>query len=318
MNYRQEGMERMSMSTILFMQNHAATLSLIPGITPLIASVQSTNASIAIAKVQQEANNSRNTILKKQLRHAVITQSIDIASRLMAMSLNTNNAALQALIDYTKTDLVKSTDSNLISICQVIRDNANTKATTLLAPYGVTPAMVATLQTTINSFSAAIPKARIDTTGSAEITRQLIQHFNDLRITWKKIDILVEIVRLSHPAFYGEYKKLRRIITRGTIPHSLIIQTLNAQTEAPEPNVIITLTSVNDALKATSKINKALLVKKTAKGGRGFLRNIPDGTYHVTAAKTGFHDSVMTIAIINGESTSLTIKLQAQQHYGTA
>lgn len=317
MNYRQEGIERMSMSTILFMQNHTATLSLIPGITPLIASIQSTNASIAIAKVQQEANNSRNTILKKQLRHAVIAQSIDIASRLMAMSLNTNNAALQALIDYTKTDLVKSTDSNLISICQVIRDNANTHVT-LLAPYGVTPALVATLQTTINSFSAAIPKARIDTTGSAEITRQLIQHFNDLRITWKKIDILVEIVRLSHPAFYDEYKKLRRIITRGTIPHSLIVQTLNAQTEAPEPNVIITLTSVNDTLKATPKVNKALLVKKTAQGGRGFLRNIPDGTYHVTAAKTGFHDSVMTIAINNGESTSLTIKLQAQQHYGTA
>jgi len=317
MNYLQEGMEKMSMSTILFLQNNTAILSLIPGITPFIASVQSTNESIAVAKVQQEANSSRNTSLKKQLRLSVITQGIDIASRLMAMSINTNNTSLQALIDYTKTDLVKSTDSNLISICQVIHDNANLHLTAL-APYGVTPAIVATLQTSINSFSAAIPKARIDTTGSAEITKQLIHHFNDLKITWKKIDILVEIVRLSHPAFYGEYKKLRRVITRGSIPHSLIVQTLNAQTGAPEANVIITLTLVNDKPKTITKVNKALVIKKTAMGGGAFLRNIPDGTYHVSATKTGFQESIMTIAINNGESTSLTINLQAQQHYGTA
>jgi len=317
MNYLQEGMEKMSMSTILFLQNNTAILSLIPGITPFIASVQSTNQSIAVAKVQQEANSSRNTSLKKQLRLSVITQGIDIASRLMAMSINTNNTSLQALIDYTKTDLVKSTDSNLISICQVIRDNANLHLTAL-APYGVTPAIVATLQTSINSFSAAIPKARIDTTGSAEITKQLIHHFNDLKTTWKKIDILVEIVRLSHPAFYGEYKKLRRVITRGSIPHSLIVQTLNAQTGAPEANVIITLTLVNDKLKTITKVNKALVIKKTAMGGGAFLRNISDGTYHVSATKTGFQESIMTIAINNGESTSLTINLQAQQHYGTA
>jgi hypothetical protein len=204
-----------------------------------------------------------------------------------------------------------------MSICQVICDNANVNLK-LLAPYGVAPAAVATLQGSINNFSAAISKARVDTTGNSEITRQLSLYFDTLKATWKKVDKLVEIVRVSHPAFYSEYRNVRRVIMRGSNPHALRVQTVSAQTGQPEPNVIITLTPVKNALKNRTNKNKIVVSKKTAKGGGAFFRSIPDGTYHVAATKLGFQESVMTIAIVRGEYTSHTIPLQAIQSYGTA
>lgn len=258
-----------------------------------------------------------NTLLKKQLRSTVILLSKDIARRGVAMTSNTNNIALQSLLDYTDTDFAKSSDSKLVSICQVIRDAANANVTALAA-YGVTPAMIATLQTTINSFSAAILKVRVDSTGSSETTKQLAAYFKTLKATWKKIDTLVEMLRISHPAFYSEYQKVRKVIVRGRTSVALKFKTINAQTGTPEPNVTLAITPANGTQKSIAASNKPIFIKKTTMKGGGFLRNLPDGTYNITATKSGFQESTVTISVVNGQSTTVTIQLLTEQNYGTA
>lgn len=317
MNYLQEAIEKASGSSWIFMQNNPTITALMPGITPLLASIQSTNASITTTKVQQEVAQSADTQLKKQLRSTIILQGKDIARRGVAMASNTNNTALVSLLNYSDTDFSRSTDSKLVSISQVIRDAANTNATALAA-YGVTPAMIATLQTTINSFSAAILKVRIDSTGSSETTQQLATNFKTLKATWKKIDTLVEMLRISHPAFYSEYQKVRKVIARGHASVALKFKTINAHTGMPEPNVTLTITPVNGTQKSITGNSKPIFIKKTTLKGGGFLRNLPDGTYNITATKSGFQESTITISVVNGQSTLVTIQLLAEQNYGTA
>jgi len=317
MNYLQEALEKASGSSWLFMQNNPTTMSLIPGITPLLANVQSTNAAIATTKVQQEVARSIDTKYKKQLRSSVILLSKDIAARAVAMASNTNNIALLSLLNYSDTDFSRSTDSKLVSISQVIRDAANTNVTALAA-YGVTPAMIATLQTTINSFSAAILKVRVDTTGSSETTKLLASYFKTLKATWKKIDTLVEMLRISHPAFYREYQNVRKVIVRGHSSVALKFKTINAQTGTPEPSVTLTVTPANDTKKSVAVSSKPIFIKKTTLKGGGYLRNLPDGTYNITANKTGFQESTVTISVVNGQSNTVTIQLLAEQNYGTA
>jgi hypothetical protein len=282
-----------------------------------LATIVTTNGLIVTTRVQQETNKSGNIKLKRQYRSALMLLGMDVGSRLVALSSNTNNTTLQTLVDYTESDYKRSTDIKLLSICQVIRDNANANITAL-APYGITAAIVANLQTAINNLSAVIPKVRIDKTGSSEITKQLAGYFKTLKATWQKVDTLVDMVRISNPSFYSEYQKARKVVTRGSTSTSLKYKTINAQTGEAEPNVTLTITPVIDTKKAVASNSKAIIIKKSSQKGSGFLRNLPDGNYNITAAKYGFQESTVTVSVMNGEATTVTIQLQAEKDYGRA
>lgn len=307
----QEGNEKMSLSASLFMQANAPIILSIPGLSNILTNIQTTNASIAIAKVQQEADKSGDTTTKNLLRAALILQAIDVSRRMVAYATNINNNSLLALINYREYDLKRSTDSNLISICQVIRDNANTNIAPLGA-YGVTAATVTALQTSITTFSTAVPKLRVGTTDSGETTQLLSSLFKTLKVNWKKIDTLVEMVRISQPAFYNEYQRVRKVINLGRGSIALKVKTVNSHTGQPEANVTLIVSAVNALTKSTTSSTKDTIIKKTAKGGGGHIKNLPDGNYVITAKKTGFKDFSVTISIVNGEKKIIQIFMEKE------
>lgn len=307
-NY-QESYEKMSAAKVSYLAANATITATLPNYAGYYTTVQTTIAQILAAKVQQEADKSGDTKTKKLLRTSLIAQTIDVGRRVVAYATNANNNALLALVNYTESDLKRSSDSKLVSICQVIRDNANANVAAL-ATYGVTAAIITTLQTTITSFNATIPKIRLDTTDSGEATQLLVTLFKTLATTWDKIDTLVEIVRISQPNFYNEYTKISKVIETGAGSLALKIQATNAVTNEPEPNVTITFTPTNGQMKSASSNGKKPIVKKTAKGGGAHEKNMPDGTYDYIAKKTGCKDVNGTINIVNGEMTILEIKIE--------
>ncbi len=207
-NY-QESYEKMSTAKVSYLAANATITATLPNYAGYYTTVQTTIAQILAAKVQQEADKSGDTKTKKLLRTSLITQTIDVGRRVVAYATYVNNNALLALVNYTESDLKRSSDSNLVSICQVVRDNANANVAAL-ATYGVTAAIITTLQTTITSFNATIPKGRVDTTDSGEATLLLATLFKTLATTWDKIDILVEMVRITSLIFITNMLKLAR------------------------------------------------------------------------------------------------------------
>lgn len=307
-NY-QESYEKMSSAKVSYLAANATITATLPNYAGYYTTVQTTIAQILAAKVQQEADKSGDTKTKKLLRTSLITQTIDVGRRVVAYATYVNNNALLALVNYTESDLKRSSDSNLVSICQVIRDNANANVAAL-ATYGVTAAIITTLQTTITSFNATIPKGRVDTTDSGEATQLLATLFKTLATTWDKIDILVEMVRISQPNFYNEYVKVSKVIETGSGSLALKIKAISAETGEPEANVTLTFTPVNGQLKSAASNGKKPIVKKTAKGGGAHEKNMPDGTYTYTAKKTGRKEANGTVDIVNGEMTILEIKME--------
>lgn len=307
-NY-QESYEKMSSAKVSYLAANATITATLPNYAGYYTTVQNTIAQILAAKVQQEADKSGDTKTKKLLRTSLISQTIDVGRRVVAYATNVNNNALLALVNYTESDLKRSTDSNLVSICQVIRDNANTNVAAL-ATYGVTAAIITNLQTAITNFNATIPKGRVDTTDSGEATQLLVTLFKTLATNWSKIDTLVEMVRISQPNFYSEYVKVSKVIETGAGSLALKIQANDALTGEPEANVTVTLTPVNGQLKSVASNGKKPIVKKTAKGGGAHEKNLPDGTYNYTAKKTGRKEVNGTVDIVNGEMTVLEIKME--------
>jgi len=305
----QEGYEKMSLASVTFLNANATITATLPNFAGYFTTVQTTNTQIQAAQVQQEADKSGDTTAKKQLRATLIAQAIDVSRRVVAYATNVNNSALLALVNYTESDLKKASDQKLVSSCQVIRDNANTNVAALTT-YGITAAIITTLQTSITNFNNTIPKGRVDTTDSGEATKLLATLFKTLSANWDKIDTLVEMVRTSQPNFYNEYIKVRKVIETGTGSLPLKIKATNALTGAPEANVTLTLIPTNGLMKAAAPNGKSNIVKKTAAGGGSNYKSLADGTYTVTAAKPGFKDVTETVNVVNGELTVIEIKME--------
>ena len=114
-NY-QESYEKMSSAKVSYLAANATITATLPNYAGYYTTVQTTIAQILAAKVQQEADKSGDTKTKKLLRTSLITQTIDVGRRVVAYATYVNNNALLALVNYTESDLKRSSDSNLVSI----------------------------------------------------------------------------------------------------------------------------------------------------------------------------------------------------------
>lgn len=309
-NY-QEGYEKMSQASASYLDANEAITETLPNLAGYLTTIKTTHTQIQVAKVQQEADKSGDTVAKKQLKTTLIAQALDVSRRVIAYATNTNNSSLLALVDYSETDLKKASDQKLVSICQVIHDTANGNIAAL-STYNVTAPLLTTLQTSITSFDNTIPKGRVNVTESGEVTRTLDGLFKSLAINWAKIDILVEMVKTSHPGFYNEYQKVRKVIITANGSLSLKVKAINAKTNLPEANVNLTLMPVNGQVKASAVNGKGAIVKKTAAGGGSNFKSLADGTYTLEAEKPGFKKVTETLTIVNGELTVLEIIMEKE------
>ena len=305
----QEAYEKMSLASVAFVLANPTITATLTGFTTYFPVVQATHTQIMAAKILQEADRKGDTTTKNQLRATLVAQAMDVNRRVVAFATNTNNNSLLELVNYTETQLKKCSDQKLVASCQVIRDSANTNISAL-ATYGVTPVILTTLQTTITSFSNAIPKGRVLTTDSSEATQTLVTLFKTLTANWAKIDTLVEMVKVSQPSFYDEYQRVRKVIEVGTTTLALKIKATNAKTQTPEANVTLTLTPTNGQLKSASASEKKGVVKKTAIGGGSHYKSVADGVYTLTAKKTGFKEITETVNVVNGEMTVVELEME--------
>ena len=189
MTNKQESYEKMSVATASYLLANATITAGLPSFSNYFTVIQTTNGQIVVLATQQETDTSGNTKNKKQLRTTLISQAIDVDRRTVAFATNVNNNVLLSQVNYTESDLKKSSDTKLVGICQVIRDSANANVAAL-ATYGITAAILTTLQTSITNFNNAIPKVRVGNTDSSEATQQLKVAFETLAINWNKIDLI--------------------------------------------------------------------------------------------------------------------------------
>jgi hypothetical protein len=305
----QESYEKMTLSSDNFLLANATITATLPLFSTYFTVIQSTVAQIQAVQVQQETDKSGNTVVKNQYRVALIAQTIDVGRRVVAYAINVNNNILLAQVDYTESDLKKSSDVNLVSIAQVIHDSANANVAAL-ATYGVTAAILTTMQTAITNFSGAIPKGRVGTTDGEQSTQQLATLFNTLKTNWAKIDKLVAMVQTAQPNFYQEYLNVRKVISTGNGSFALQASATEINSGEPISKATFTFAPSNGLLKSAATNGKDNIVKKTAAKGKFNIKSMPEGTYTVTITKPGYKDQVVTINVVSGELAKLDVILE--------
>jgi hypothetical protein len=309
MTTEQENHFSMQLVSRDFLSQNTAITSTLPNFAGFFTAVQNGITQVQIIREQQEFNKTGIALNKAQLKASLISQSIDIARKMVAYATFVNNTVLLEEIGYTETSLKKSADTILKDRCQVIYDRANANVAAL-GTYGVTAAMLANLLTTLNSYNAAIPKPRLGITEKKQATDQLVILLKNIDDNLGKIDTLVEIVRMTQANFYNGYKIARKIVDIGG--RTMAVKGKIIDKESGDGLKGATITFIGDASMDTAKAGSDLAtkVKKSADLGGFYVKQLAEGSYNLKVTKQGYKDAMIKVHVTDSELCTVVIALE--------
>ena len=308
MTSRQECKLSMYLVVKELLTTYATIVNALPNFAGFLTALQSAITQIQTYGEQQMFDKKGLKVSKTQLKNTLVMLSADASRKLQAYAKFTNNQLLLSETKFTESDLKLAADTSLRDNAQGIYNRAQTNLAALAA-YGLTAATQTTLLNAINAFVASIPKPRLGTADKKLSTLQVKNGFVAADGALENIDMLVDILKLSQPNFYSNYKTARKIIETGTSTLSIKGQVIDAITGEPIKGVKVTfsLDTTTTKSKATSIVET--VVKKTAEKGGFIIKSIPEGMYQVTLSKNGYTEQVETLAVSDGELSVLNIKL---------
>lgn len=143
---------------------------------------------------------------------ALVTDTHTIGSAVAALASDTADARLAAKVAFSRSDLSRGRETQIITRCENILAAATENLDALDDDYGVTQAKLTALQAKIDAFRTAQPKPRRTRAGSSAATEQLRQCFAQAdQIAGEKLDKLAVQFAKSEPTFFSEFTAARKI-----------------------------------------------------------------------------------------------------------
>lgn len=312
METKQKGKTKMYLGVKDCLLANAAITATLPNFAGYFTAFQNGLTLIQVNNEQQGFDKAGIATSKSKIKKNLMTLTIDASHKVLAYAVFTNNVVLQKEIRYTESMLKRFGETDLRDIAQGVYDRTQTNIAALNV-YGITAATQTAFQAAIIAFTNAIPKTRAGIIEKRQSTKQIESAIQTTDAALKNIDLLVEIVKLTQPAFYMSYKLNRKVIDKGH--SSLVLKGGITDAETGKPILAASVLIQNQvntmALKTESFVNAdlPLITVKTAMKGGFFVKKLADGYYTVTIKKNGYQDLVTNVIITRGEVTLLDVKL---------
>jgi len=308
----QESKLSMYIGEITFLNQYSAITATLPNFSAYFTTFTGNVTLIQTARLAQEADKKGVTVNKNMLKADLIAKAIDISHRVAAYATVVNNQKLFSEVNYTETDLKHCADTILHDRCKLIWDRGNTNVSSL-ATYGVTAALLTALQTAITAFDAAMPQPVNERSSKKQITEQLAVLFASTDSVLGKIDILVEMVKSTQPAFYETYFNNRKIGLPGFRNIALKCTVTDMNSEEPVKGASVKFSVADGQMKALVVNGKTTtatkIAKKTADKGHFVVKHMPAGNYQAVISKPGYKDQQVNVSVADGEMTLMDISL---------
>ena len=211
MNDRLENKLTMYRAVETLMDNNAAKTGPIAALATAITNFKNLIGEIETAEQEKQTATTGKTASKGEAEALLISEAVTIAAALKALGSVTNDKELLEAGSETKSSLYGTRDTDLLTKTQLIHDFANTNAVAL-ADYGITPAMITSLQTRITEFNSALGTREESMALRVAAGAEVEGFFKDAdNILTNQMDTIMEVFRESDTQFYNEYKNARVI-----------------------------------------------------------------------------------------------------------
>ena len=308
MKSRQDSKLSMYLATRDFLTKNAAVVNPLPNYSGYYDAFMAAIAKITADSEQQKFDKSGNKTFKLQQKNALVVLTVDTARRLQLYALQINNPLLRSETRYTESTLRNSSDNALQREAHGVwsRAQENLEA---LAPYGITAATQEALLNAANGYQEVIPKPRIGTSETHQMTLQLTVGFAAADSALENIDGMVEIVRIAQADFYNGYRSVRKTIHTGHTLMAVKGRVTDAADGQPLKNVLLSFAPTGNGRKLQMAQLTRPLVKKTAKKGGFNVKILPAGSYSVNIQRSGYAEQTATLAVTEGIMSVLNVQL---------
>ena len=211
MNDRLENKLTMYKAVETLLDNNAAKTGPITALATAITNFKNMITEIETAETEKQTATTGKTASKGEAEAVLISEAVTIAAGLKALGSVTSSEELMEAGSATKSSLYGARDTDLVGQAQRIHDYANDIAVAL-ADYGITPAMITSLQTRITDFNNALGTREESVALRVAAGAEVEGFFKDAdNVLLNQMDKIIEVFRESDTQFYNEYKNARVI-----------------------------------------------------------------------------------------------------------
>ena len=260
-----------------------------------ILSLIETNRDAQLAKTNGATSE------KLLVTESLVDKTLYLCNRIQSYANTTKNVQLRAEVNFTAWNIKKSRDSHLSGICNIVIGCA-TEQLAELASYSVTDALVQELQQLLLQYSTIKTKPKSVRGEVKNATENLLVHFKDaITILNNRLDLDIEVFKVSNYDFYSQYHTARMINKTGGKTSLLVIRVVNSITKLPIENALCTV-----SLQSDTSIH---VVKKSKKQGITHVPNLAEGVYTVKVEKIGMTTQEVSIVMEKGRSQTVFVAL---------
>jgi len=230
-------------------------------------------------------------IQKANMKLKLARNTMYLSSCAGAYALTASDFVLQKKIHRAETHLLKLSDVNFISSCEIVYHSVLSYRE-VLGAYGVNEVSLSNLKTAMDDYKTVVDTPKEAIIARKQITWQLAECIIGQRAILDKLDNLIGITLSEKPAVLAEYWAARKVLYRSRAL-ALQCRITDGDTGKGLEAAIITF-SLNDVI-----VQK----KRTYKAGGVYLKSLNEGTYTVTVARLGYITQMLTV---NNNAKELT------------
>ncbi|MGL2966117.1 carboxypeptidase-like regulatory domain-containing protein [Flavobacterium sp. XGLA_31] len=275
----------------------AATIASMPEFEAKFTVFMNVVDKIRTQSESQTTNRIGYRMVKDDLKLDMTKKAIDVASRVKAYAINTNDVVLREEMYQRISNLYKRPDTVCADICQFIY-NKGQLLLTALAAYGVTNELLDALNDSIGAYTSYIPKPRAGIVERKQATEEMMRLFKASDATLSSLDALITMLQFTDKEVYDAYFSSRKIIR----PSYRTIALKGIITDAEG----LPLSKVDVRVDGTS------IIRKTSSRGGFEIKDLDSGTYTVVLQKAGYAATTTEVAITATERTVVTVVMEPE------
>jgi hypothetical protein len=297
MKRTEENQFSMMRATQTVLNQNPAIVTAVPAIATAKTELDNLITEVSSAEQAQQNGSEGETLDKAATKAALMSEAEAIIGPVKAYARTMADNVLYDRVNYTNSALVRLTDTGLPDACQAVHDAASDNAAAL-ASYGVTAAVITSLQTRIDAYRtmSSAPRAAI-AQQKAQTERIASLMERGTALLKGTMDNLVLPYKTQRPVFFSEYTTARQIVDTGK-RHTTIRGTVtDAATGQPLYNTRITIVELN---------------RTTRSGADGVygLQKFEGGVYTITAELKDYRTETKSVVEIQrGQSIEINFSL---------
>jgi hypothetical protein len=256
--------------------------------------------------VDIQRTKSGSSDAKNEKKNQVVETGAFFSNRLKRFALDIGDNELITATDFSDGDLRHLLDNELVATSNLIAEKVTTNITALL-PYSITQVLLDDYKVDITAFEKSIGDPKTTILKSKNATAMLGTLYRETeKVLEDGMDLDIEVFKTSNPKFYIDYFGGRKVNKAPSVTTSLFCKVVEKGKNIGVKGVQVVFRMVM----ADKTLSADTIIKKTTDKGNFKIGTMAEGVYELTVTKTGYKEQKISVTIVKGETTRLTVEIE--------